>query len=70
MSTKCTIAHAPEYHLYEDMIGDVVGLALDRAPFVASRSLLVVELPPAVLDAIASAHARKAFPHQRKETKP
>ena len=67
MSTKCTIAHSPEYHLYEDMIGNVVRLALYHAPFTATRGLLAVELPPAVLDAIAAAHARKAFPHQRQE---
>lgn len=68
MSTKATIAIDPAYRwcVEEEMIDDTVWVVIEHGQFEASPDRCRLQLPPAALDAISEAHARKAFPHQRK----
>lgn len=64
MSTKLTIAHSDDFHLYEEWMDDNVWLKVNKAPFRASRDAVEIQLPPDVINAIRGA-SLNSFPHLR-----
>jgi hypothetical protein len=66
VSTKCTIDHGDNWHLYEEAIDQTVWIETRGLKFDAHLGLVRIQIPPAVIDAIRKTKA-SYFPHLRKE---
>ena len=67
MSTKSTIDHSVNFHLFEELIfrDGEVRLTVSNSDFEAHPKEVELVLPVEVIEAIGKAYERKAFPHQR-----
>jgi hypothetical protein len=66
VSSKCTIDHGDDWHLYEDAVDETVWIETRGWPFETRCGAVRIRVPPAVIDAIRKAKA-SYFPHLRKE---
>jgi len=64
MSTRSSIAHANDWHLFEEMIDDTVWIETNGHPFQCLNDRAEIRLPPDAIDAIRKAPANR-FPHLR-----
>lgn len=67
MSTKRHISSGDDWHLYEELNDGSVELHLKDIYFRASNTMVTVELPEYVIEAIVKAHREGMFPYQEQE---